>query len=47
MKVPNAKLRLLFVAVLIALAVQMMLAAAGINLFRPHHEKCLGVTRRH
>jgi uncharacterized protein len=34
MKVPNAKLRLLFVAVLIALAVQMMLAAAGIDLFR-------------
>jgi uncharacterized membrane protein YfcA len=34
MKVPNAKLRLLFVAVLIVLAVQMMLAAAGINPFR-------------
>jgi uncharacterized protein len=34
MKVPNAKLRLLFVAVLIVLAVQMMLAAAGINLVR-------------
>jgi hypothetical protein len=33
MVVPNAKLRLLFVGVLIVLAVQMIMAAAGINLF--------------
>jgi len=32
MKVPNDKLRLMFVCILVILSVQMMLAAFGINL---------------
>jgi uncharacterized protein len=32
MAVPNDKLRLMFIAILLILAVQMMLAAFGINL---------------
>ena len=32
MSVPNEKLRLMFVGILLILAVQMMLAAVGINL---------------
>ena len=33
MRVPNEKLRLMFVGILLLLALQMMLAALGINLF--------------